>query len=654
MKIYLKKIKHIVFILTFVISVTACIETTPDSPYINPEEINLSDTGFVYPKASKDWNQYIGLFQKDAVSKASRKAFWPDDNTITYLRSYEGIFAGDVHIGYVWSWVSQGRDIVFISEMIDNSGIANILVINKNKLPIDEIIKSFTADNYLKLLGEENVDYLTHIWDDYSTESKNNLHSEEYYITVKENEVIDLLTYTDNIDCQDVYWINGKRRGANTENFKQLLDDLKGSIDKNNSELFKKQLPETLNMECSAYFEEELYVHIFNYERDLQSKESGSRKLFLKYMLDLGSSNLYAYNDICDTLSNAIFKKQTSPQRYESIQLAQLFLNKTDTGNLNCSFGRVISDLAQYNQPVFLTELIEIEVSSSFDEAQSNFQDTVINAIESAVEIGNKESVDILVNYLSDTEEIPNYSSKQLLKAAGRGGSIDMFELIIDLNLTIDYSQYEVLEAALRTGNPQIVKRLFDIGFIIPEQSYAKESLLWNAFIYEKLYLQKDSELLFKLLIDNEINFALLEEQDRFILMDRVYTFAQAAWVDSYSENINYKLAMRYKKAVIELTNTYFQHASSIDYQYGREQQTLLMNAVEGNLPEVVALILKQKPNLELKNKEGKTALNIATQEARIYILGSRKGFDKVYKENAQELVALLGGDISPFNGMIK
>ena len=77
------------------------------------------------------------------------------------------------------------------------------------------------------------------------------------------------------------------------------------------------------------------------------------------------------------------------------------------------------------------------------------------------------------------------------------------------------------------------------------------------------------------------------------------------------------------------------------------------MNAVDGNLPEIVELILESNPDLSIQNKNGKTALDIAAQEARIYILGSRKGFDVVYKRNAEKIVSLLGGDISPFSGMI-
>ena len=135
--------------------------------------------------------------------------------------------------------------------------------------------------------------------------------------------------------------------------------------------------------------------------------------------------------------------------------------------------------------------------------------------------------------------------------------------------------------------------------------------------------------------------------------MSRVYGRAHAAWVDSSSQIINFDEAERYKRSVIALTKIYMANASSIDFQAGREKTTLLMNAVEGNLPEIVELILEHKPNLSLKNENGKTALDLSTHEARVYILGSRKGFDKEFKRNAAKIVSLLGGDTTPFKGKI-
>jgi ankyrin repeat protein len=297
--------------------------------------------------------------------------------------------------------------------------------------------------------------------------------------------------------------------------------------------------------------------------------------------------------------------------------------------------------------------LLEIEKSNISDEVQSDFQSTVLYALEKAVEIGNKEAVVLLINYLSE-EVISDYTTAELLIAAGKEGDLEIFDLLLGLKLTIDYSKNKVLESALEAGNPQVVKKLFDSGFKLPKQSYALESLMWSAFKYKKNYLQKSPEELFKLLRENGLKFSMIEERYRFILMDRVYTFAHAAWIDSSSQGINKEIAIRYKKAVITLTKTYINHSSTIDYQAAEKNQTLLMNAVDGNLPEVVELLLKHKPNLELKNENGKTTLDLATLEARIYILGSRKDFDKIYKVNAQKIVSMLGGDISPFKGKIK
>lgn len=144
-----------------------------------------------------------------------------------------------------------------------------------------------------------------------------------------------------------------------------------------------------------------------------------------------------------------------------------------------------------------------------------------------------------------------------------------------------------------------------------------------------------------------------MEERDRFVLMSRVYSRAHSAWIDSSEKTINSKEAERYKQSVIDLTKIYVANVSSINNQFGRKNLTLLMKAVEGNLPEVVKLILESKPNLSIKNKSGKTALDIAMYEATVYILGSRRGFDKEYKENAARIVSLLGGNITSFRGRV-
>ena len=71
--------------------------------------------------------------------------------------------------------------------------------------------------------------------------------------------------------------------------------------------------------------------------------------------------------------------------------------------------------------------------------------------------------------------------------------------------------------------------------------------------------------------------FSNIEEKDRSILMSRVYTFAHAAWVDIDKNNANLESAMRYKQSVMALTQTYINQVNSIDFQYGRKNQTLLL-----------------------------------------------------------------------------
>ncbi|MBL4799559.1 MAG: ankyrin repeat domain-containing protein [Oleispira sp.] len=650
-------IKTLALSMLLVFTVTGCFKRMPDSPQITETDKTITGKGFIYPKADQKWDNYIGLYQKDAASFASRKEYWPDDNTFTYLRSYAGVYSRDEYLGYIWRWVSGGRDIVFLSGMIDDAGITNIIVNNKNNLTIDEIIVSFTADEDLVLLGEYGVDYHINAWTDYSTEAKYNLDSSITYPLVKENDVVDLLTYTDYLNCEEIYWINGKLRGAYSEKFKTALLNLTASIDGNDIGSFVKQLPEVLNMECSYYFEGKLQEIFSKYERGSNKSVDEipeSRGAFLEQILKISRSNTFGGRTICEVVNKNIYKK-SKYDHHESIVLAELVLNNTDTSNIQCGLSRAIESASQINNLGFLKRLIDIEASNAPSASSENKQDlqrTLLYALESATEVGNSASVSLLSEYLSE-DEISKNSSNNIMIAAGEGGSVDVLNLLLKLKLNIDFSENEILEVSLKKGNIQFVRKLFDIGFKLPTYGHTMESFIWSAFKYDKYYPEKDSEKLLSLLIEQGLEFSALEERYRFILMSRVYAFAHTAWVDSSSQINNFDEAERYKRSVIALTNIYMANASSIDFQAGRENTTLLMNAVEGNLPEVVELILEHKPNLSLKNESGKTALDLATDEAKIYILGSRKGFKKVYKINAAKIVSLLGGDITPFKGKI-
>lgn len=649
------KIYSVLQILLFsviLLLLTGCIAETPDNPIIEDSRIKQGDINFSYPKASKEWDQYIALFQKDAVSIANGHDFKPDNNTIIYLRSYAGTISGDEHLGYVWQWDSQKRKVVFISGMINDSGITNLLIHNKNNLTIDEILMSFTADEAHSLLGQYEVDYYTNIWTTYTPESKQNLGSIEDYITVKENQIINLSTYSDAIDCEEIYWKNGQARGANSGYFQTLLSELTVSIDNSNIEAFIRLLPQTLNMECSNFFETHLYTHIFHYESELNPPQNTSRKQFLQAMLSAGSSNSYAENNFCETLSHAIFKQQQSPFRHESIQLAQILLKHTDTKHLHCSLSNPISDSAQLKHFNFLNDLIKIEASNPNQSIQEDFHYTLLNALEKAINVGNIPTSALLIERLSE-HSVSEYSTQQLLSYAAKSGNVRILNMLLDLQLDIDFNKTKVIESAMSTGNPKVINRLFEIGFILPNKSHALESILWSAFKYEKKFADKNSMQLFKILENNGLDFNQLNPNDRLILMSRVFKFAHAAWVDIDKKELNAETGKVYKQSVIELTKIYIKHTQNIGFQYGREKQSLLMHAVEGNLPEIVELILKHKPDLKLTDKNNDTALEIAIKEARIYILGSRKGFDKIYKTNALKIVGLLGGDTTPFKGKI-
>jgi len=650
-------IKTLALSMLLVLTVTGCFKRMPDNPPITEEDKIVAGKGFIYPKAAQEWNNYIGLFQKDAASFASRKEYWPDDNTFTYLRSYAGVYSRDEYLGYVWRWISGGRDIVFLSGMIDDAGITNVIVNNKNNLTIDEIILSFTADENLVLLGEYGIDYHINAWTDYSTEAKYNLDSSISYPPVKENDIVNLLTYTDYLNCEEIYWINGKRRGAYSEEFKTALLNLTASIDGNDIGSFVKQLPEVLNMECSSYFEGKLQGLFTKYERGSNKGLDGapeSRAVFLEQLLKLSSSNTFGGRRVCESINNNIYKT-SKYEHHESIALAELFLNDADTSNIQCGLSRAIESASQISNLEFLKRLIDIEASNAPSVSSENKQDlqrTLLYALESAAEVGNSAAVSLLSEYLSE-DEISKNSSNNIMIAAGKGADIDVLNLLLKLKLNIDFSENEILEVSLEKGNIQFLRTLFDIGFKLPTYSHTLESFVWSAFKYDKSYREKNSDELLSLLVGQGFIFTNMDERDRFILMSRVYRRAHAAWVDSSSQTINFDEAERYKRSVIALTKIYVANASSIDFQAGRDSPTLLMNAVEGNLPEIVELILEHKPNLSLKNENGKTALDLATHEARVYILGSRKGFDKEYKKNAAKIVSLLGGDTTPFKGKI-
>ena len=611
-----------------------------------PEEAN-NQSSLSIAKAKPQWDHYIGLYQKDAVLTASRKEYIPDDQAIHYRRSYSVRHAGDDYLGYVWDWVSQNRHIVFLSGMRNNSGITNGLIINHQQLSIDEIIANFINERKHARFGIEEKDYFINIWQDYHIQSRENLSDNKNYPTIIENQRFDLTTYSDYVDCQSIYWINGSQRGALSNSFKNILSELTTSLHQKDLNRFEQQLPEIMEMECSAFFEKTIYELLVNFEGEriqFETEVAGSRSTFLESFLEKRGTDNFAGRDICQVIANSITQKNWVDRR-SSIELARLFVQHSEFENQECSLTKSISLAAKLGQSEFVQQLIEIEKSNPSEKISQQFKDTLLHAVRNAAEGNQSEIIGYLSQFLADTT-LSDYDEHFLLEAAIKSDNIEILSEILAIAPFINKASVKIIEQAITRGNIEIISRLLDIGFKIPTDVWTQESLLWSAFQFDKNTPAKNSGSVYQLLKSHGLKINSLTPEYRFTLLEKIYRFGQTAWILTESDDSNLVThATRYLKDIKALTAEYLSLNRNINQRHGKEQNTLLIIATKGNLPDIIELILTKNPALSIKNKASKTALDIARRESKIYILGIRNDSQKIVKENALRVLELVGGN---------
>ncbi|MCP4441044.1 MAG: hypothetical protein GY810_19140 [Aureispira sp.] len=80
-------------------------------------------------------------------------------------------------------------------------------------------------------------------------------------------------------------------------------------------------------------------------------------------------------------------------------------------------------------------------------------------------------------------------------------------------------------------------------------------------------------------------------------------------------------LAKASKQGETEIIQAYIDLEFPLDYQHKKNDKTLLLFAIEANQIEIIDLLLKYKPNLEIPDKDGNTALNIAVGNNQVNIV---------------------------------
>lgn len=211
-----------------------------------------------------------------------------------------------------------------------------------------------------------------------------------------------------------------------------------------------------------------------------------------------------------------------------------------------------------------------------------------------ACENGNIELANELINRKAEIN-IKNKEEKIALFIAIENNNLELVNLLLNnksmVNIQTASIKYTPLMKAVEKGNEEVVKLLLKHQANVNEQNiHGKTALI--------IAVEKNNINLVKLLLDNKAN------------------------PDIYSHTLNCN-ALNYasKHGYEEIVRLLLQYNAAIDPQDTSLSYTPLMYAARNNYHNILAMLLKYKANVNLINRFGKTAKDIALSNKHTNII---------------------------------
>jgi len=627
------------------------------------------DEEIIEDHSISNWHEYIGLYQSAAVSVATGAHFPSDNNQISYVYSHDQAIDGVETYIFAWDWLWQGKTVIYFAGIHDGAPIDVLVKAKENQLP-ESILTSLVSDGEKPSLGVYGEDYFWNVVVDVNLPFQSRI-QDQHLERVDGNELpktqgsINLLTYTNKSNCS-LFWVNGKRQGLNTSDWKKRIRSIRNNIDSNNIAAFSDQLATLKSQDCRNEFYADIFEQLIKHEHEHFALDT--RAPFLEKLLasdttiDVGS---LGYNEnLCDAVGRSIVVQSypdyvRKPAKLgpgnSSIELTKVLLAHSNFEQKRCGLWGSIEMLSQFDNTELLSSMIDIEQQYPFDDG---FYDTHESAFQASARNGNYSAAKLLLDSMPD--KAARYPSEFLVSAA-ESENEKVMDLVLERYVDIDpeskgYACHRAVVETLKTGSMENLEKLLSINCSV---SFDKDRLseLYEAVFTYRPFSDKNYLALYNRLKKENAILRMVPKDDVFYLSANAMV-SQTKWQRSLGQEQDITNKARFNEAMQTLISDAVNRFGNVDYKVS--DHTLLMRAARATNVPATRLLLIKSSNPTLKNADEKTALDIAQANA-IELHRSRrdlssedvvKGFvnRKKWRQQAVEVVRLLNGDTSLFD----
>jgi hypothetical protein len=405
------------------------------------------------------------------------------------------------------------------------------------------------------------------------------------------------------------------------------------SIKNNEFDKFNKALDEAKFYPCGYEIIQEVEEFLTcSKEGKVVSEEN--IKPFCESIIKKYKKFLLSKSRMSGGMGGVITSRELFPSSY--IYMESL-IKEYEKNPYDISLKQAITSCARCDQLTTLKLLLGIEQYKN----KKDFNEVLLNAISLAVYTQSKQVVKYLIPL------IPQEKCSAVFNSAAEKGDYETINKLIDNKHTFDPDYNDLFENSMESGSSRTIDILLSQGMNIPTKNQILSSCLQGILASTKNNLHQPIETIeiFKVLEKHSPNFWNSVERKN-ILIDVAISRGTDTWVNITNKDSIDKSKEGYSKLALihSLLDKFLKEVEN-----GDEFNKLLLSACGGVMPlafeKVQSIYLEKFPdtyNLESIIKE-------ADNEARIYILGSRKFSNEIIKINILRILKLLDSDRSDF-----
>jgi hypothetical protein len=156
-------------------------QTFPDYDALIKSGKGFLEANIRAPYAASKWDYHIPVYESFARFYAKKSKFPVDIDSFKFERTY----CFENLIGYVWSWLSGGKQVVLLLSLPGNNGMSGRVILNNDNLSINALT---ILDNFTSCFYSDGYDFSQHV-DSYDPFSKVVIPSidclDDYYLGIE-------------------------------------------------------------------------------------------------------------------------------------------------------------------------------------------------------------------------------------------------------------------------------------------------------------------------------------------------------------------------------------------------------------------------------------------------------------------------------------